>query len=207
MSKYREPVVNEGDSVYLSRWGWKRQEKGIIIFFLLLPLVLLGVLILTDEFFWGIFGPVLGGGVAAAGILFWVGWKRKKESQFKAVLSPNSELQVAGKIPSTKVDFYSKIKLDDVRSAAVKPLGINAAFILHARDDKDEDVSMVIPYRLAYCEGLREKMIEVLESSQKTEEAEDFTERLKNATPPTNYKRELRMKEEDPDWQQVTESQ
>lgn len=207
MARYKEPVVGENDTVFISRWPWKKEEKGSIIFFLCLPLILLAVLLFNGEFHWTIFAPILAGGIISSALLYWVGSKRKKNSQFKAVLSPDSTLQVAGKIPTTKVDFYSKIILDDVRSAAVKPLGLNAAFILHARDKEDEDVSLVIPYRLAYCEGLREKMVEILETAQKTEEAEEFTERLKKNQPPTNYKRELRIKNagEEPEWKKAAE--
>lgn len=207
-NKYREPLVQEGDETFISQWPWKNQEIGTIIFFLCLPVILLVVLLATSTFSWMVFGPILGGGVLASGWLYWVGGKRKKNSRFKAVLSPDSTLQVAGKIPTTNTEFYSKIILDDVRSAAVKPLGINAAFILHARDGDDEDVSLVIPYRLAYCDGLREKVVESLEEAQKTEEAEEFAERLKNNEKPTNYKRELRIKNAgvEPEWKKAAEN-
>lgn len=208
MTKIKNLRITDKDTVAHSQWPWKKQEIGTIVFFFLLPLILLAVLLITGDFSWAVFGPVLTGGVIAGGALSYLGHKRKKGSRFTGVLSPDSKLQVKGKIPSTNTEFASKILLDDVRSVAVKPLGINAAFVLHARNEKDDDVSLVLPYRLAYTDELREKVVECLEGAQKTPEAEDFLDRLKNGEKPSNYKREIRAKTagEESEWKKAAQN-
>lgn len=208
MTKIKKLVITDKDTVAHSQWPWKKQEIGTIVFFFLLPIVLLVVLLITEDFSWGVFTPILIGGLLAGGWLTYLGRKRKKNSRFTGVLSPDSTLQVEGKIPSTNVEFASKIVLDDVRSVALKPLGINASFVLHARNKKDEDVSLVLPYRLAACPELKDSVVQCLENAQKTEEAKDFTQRLKNNEPPTNYKRELRAQTagEEPEWKQAAQN-
>lgn len=194
--------IKDQDRVFHSQWTWKKQEVLTITVFALLPIIALAVLLVTDTFSWTVFGAVAALGIIVACYLWFVGYKRKRNSRFTAVLSPNSKLQVEGRVPATGRDFYSKILLDEARSMTIKPLGINATFVIFSRDEEDEDISLLLPYRVALLDELRPIVLEKLKDTQKSDEAQDFYDRLERKEPASNYKREIRRKEaqEEPDW-------
>lgn len=63
MTKIKKLVITDKDTVAHSQWPWKKQEIGTIVFFFLLPIVLLVVLLTTEDFSWGVFAPILIGGL------------------------------------------------------------------------------------------------------------------------------------------------
>lgn len=197
--------ITDKDKTYASQWPWKTQEISSIATFAVLPFVVLLGLLIFDQFSWILFGSALAIGAVASVSLYWMGSKRKKNSRFVAVLRDDSLLQVEGLIPATGKKFYSKLKLDEARSAGLKPLGINATFVIFSRDEEGKDVQLLLPYRVAMIDELRPKVIETLERIQLSAEAEDFLLRLKDEELPSNYKRELRKAQSgiEPEWKEA----
>lgn len=203
--KYSKLNVTDRDKAYISQWPWKMQETITITTFSVLPFVVLLGLIIFDQFDWIIFGTALGIGVIVSCYLSWIGSKRKKNSRFVAVLRDDDFLQVEGLIPATGKSFYSKMNLNEARSAGLKPLGINATFVIFSRDEDGKDIQLLLPYRVAMIEELRPKIISTLEGIQLSPEADDFLTRLKDEELPSNYKRELRKAQVgiEPEWKEA----
>lgn len=202
--------IKDTDVVIYSQWPWKKQEIFAITFFALVPFVTLAILMVTDNFTWTIFGAIGGIGAVVAVYLWWVAKKRKKNSRFTAVLTPSSSLlQVEGKIPATGREVYSKIDLNHVDNMSIRPLGINAAFILVSPENKEgKTQSLIAPYRVIMKPELKDVFIDKMKDVEKSFEAEKFYNRLVDNVPPSNYKHELRSEEakDRTDWSQVTKN-
>lgn len=197
--------ITDKDEIFVSKWPWKMQEIITISVFAVAPLVILLIMVILNQFTWGLFGPILAIGIIVAVYLTWIGSKRKNNSKFVAVLDKEGLLQVEGVIPATGKDFYSKLNLNEARSAGLKPLGINATFVIFSRNEEGKDIQLFLPYRMAMEEGLRPKIIQTLERIQLSPEAEDFLTRLKDEELPSNYKKELRKAQAgiEPEWKEA----
>lgn len=147
------PVV-DGPVVVRHRHPWTTEEKVILAFLLLIPVILFTVHLITS-----VFNAVLLIGVTAVALvgaagLYYLGLTRKKSSELIATLEGTTLKVVGNKLPES-----NRIDLLAVQSVRSELVGINPTFFLSS-----EDKTLRVPLRVAKKSPVSEALLSTFES-------------------------------------------